>query len=55
MMTEAEAAELEARWEQPLSLEAPEGDDDAATLDGIYPLPGMSVEELIRRRATLTA
>lgn len=35
-------------WEQPGSLYAPEAEDDAAELDGVVPLPGLSVAELVR-------
>lgn len=48
MMSEQEIREMLAYWEAPGSLHAPEGEDDAAAIDGIYPLPGMTIAELIR-------
>ena len=46
MMTDEEWAEMLELWEAPGSLYAPEAQDDADAMDGIAPLPGMSVEVL---------
>jgi hypothetical protein len=50
-MSHDEIREMFRIWESPGSLEAPEGIDDAAEIDGILPLPGLSVRE-IRKAAS---
>ena len=46
LMDEAMVIELDRIWGHPGSLYGPRGEDDALALDGVHPLPGMTIEEL---------
>ena len=46
LMSADDIREMLRVWESPGSLEAPEGVDDAAEIDGILPIPGLSVREI---------
>lgn len=54
-MTDEEMERDRLRWEQPGSLEAPEGIDDAARLDGIEPLPGLEIADALAGRSRTTS
>jgi hypothetical protein len=46
MITLEEVREIYAIWEHPDSMYGPDADEDAFALDGIVPLPGLSLAEL---------